>query len=73
MEIDFPDNGVCHVRQDRHAKYIIDSWPKKFKNTYKVSTPVGLDLFYRDSGTLLNEEKSETFHSVIAKGIFICT
>ena len=54
-------------------KDLIDSWPKKFKDTDKVSTPAALDLFDRGSGALLNKEKRETFHSVIAKGIFICT
>ena len=55
--------------QDSHVKYLIYSWPEKFKDTNKLSTPAALDLFDGGSGALLDKEKRETFHSVIAKGI----
>ena len=73
MKLDFPEDGVCHVRQDSHVPDFIDSWTEKFKETDKVSTPAALDLFERGSGALLSNEKREMFHSVIVKGIFICT
>ena len=71
--MDFSEDGVCHVRQDIHVQDLIDSWPEKFKATDKVSTPAALDLFDKGSGALLGKEKREIFHSVITKGIFICT
>ena len=61
------------MRQDRHVQDLIDSWPEKFKDMDKVATPSALDLFDKGSGALLTKDKREIFHSVIAKGIFVCT
>ena len=73
MELDFYEDDVCRVRHDSHVKDIIDSWPEKFKDTDKVPTSADLDLFEKCSRAFLEKEKRETFHSVIEKGIFICT
>ena len=31
MQLDFSEDGVCHVRQDSHVQDIIDSWPENLK------------------------------------------
>ena len=49
---------------------LIDSSPKKFKNTDKVATLAALDLFAKGNGALLEKDKREIFHSFVAKGIF---
>ena len=73
MKLNFLKDGVCHVMQEIHFKDLIDSWPEEFKDKDKVSTPTSLDLFEKVSGALLGKEKSEVFHSVTTKGIFMCT
>ena len=31
MQLDFSEDGVCHVRQDSHVQDMIDSWPENLK------------------------------------------
>ena len=51
----------------------MDAWPEKFTENDKVTTPAALDLFEKGEGVLLDKERRELFHSVIVKGIFVCT
>ena len=72
MVLDFGSPGECHVIQDDHLDDIISSWPEEFKENDKVITPASLNLLEKGEGRLLSNEKKEIFHSVIAKGLFVC-
>lgn len=71
MVLDFNSPGVCHVLQEDHVNDIVSSWPEKFKVDEKVLTPASLNLFEKGQGKLLSDVK-ESFHSVVAKALFIC-
>ena len=55
MELDFSKKGECHVRQKRHIKYLITSWPDLEDG--KSNTPSYNELFKRGKRKLLSEEK----------------
>ena len=57
MELEFLEDGVCHVRQDSHVQDIVDAWPEKFKENNKVTTPAALDLFEKGEVVLLDTER----------------
>ena len=71
MELDFSDNGICHVRQEGHIDEMIDEWPEKFENCAKVLTPASNSLYELGGGGLLSDEKAKIFHRVVAKGLFV--
>ena len=62
MELDFSEDGVCHVRQEEHIDEMINEWPEKFENCAKVLTPASNSLYELGGGGLLNDEKAKTFH-----------
>ena len=72
MALDFGDARVYHVLQEEHVNDIVSSWPEKFKDTNMILTPTSINLFEKGGGRLLNAEKKETFHSVVAKALFVC-
>ena len=70
MTFDFSKPGEVQVKQKDHVMDIVSSWPENLKGKTSL-TPASNDLFKRGHGRLLNKEEKETFHSVIAKGIFV--
>ena len=70
MTLDFTKPGEVHVRQKEHVEDIISTWPENLSDK-KSLTPASNDLFKKGHGRLLNDQERETFHSVVAKCIYI--
>ena len=37
-----------------------------------AATPPGADLFAEGTGALLEKSRAELFHTIVAKGLFVC-
>ena len=58
MVLDFSKDGVFHVLQKDHIKYIVSSWPEHFKDADVGLTPASLDLFEKGGSRVLSKSKS---------------
>ena len=68
---DFSEERILKLRMDEYVKRMLDDFSVKFSENDVVKTPGGNDLFERGKGKLLEKERNEEFHSVVAKGIFL--
>ena len=71
MLLDFSYPGKVKIRMDEYVEKMINEFPIKFGEDDKQETPAGNDLLDAGRGTLLNDERRETFHSFVAKGLFV--
>ena len=72
MKIDFKvEPGKCHIIQKDYVEEIVSAWPEEIKGKDTVLTPAANDLYKRGEGGLLNKEKKEIFHTVVAKCLFV--
>ena len=72
MELDFSDEGVCHVKQFGHVNAMIADSGKNIGNK-TAATSASNHLFDKGEGRLLSEVERESFHSTVAKGLYIST
>ena len=70
MELDFSEDGVCHVKQFGHVLEMISNYEVDIGE--KVApTPAFNHLFEKGEGRLLCDAERESFHSTVAKGLHI--
>ena len=72
MKLDFQkEPGKCHVMQQDYVKEIVSAWPEEIKDNDIALTPASNDLYKRGEGGLLSKERKETFHTIVAKCLFV--
>ena len=71
MILDFSVKGKLKIRMDDYVQNMLDEFPIKFDEKTKQATPAANDLLSAGTGNLLNKERRETFHSFVAKGLFL--
>ena len=71
MLLDFSYPGKVKIRMDEYVEKMINEFPIKFGEDDKQETPAGNDLLDAGRGSLLDNERRETFHSFVAKGLFV--
>jgi hypothetical protein len=70
MDIEFHDNGTVSVKMKEYIKEAIQDFGEDIVQS--VATPAKKDLFKTDeSSPLLSQHDSETFHSVVAKLLYV--
>jgi hypothetical protein len=71
MEITFNDDGTLSIRMEEYIAETLREFPDKLRKS--ASTPARADLQQIDSSSkLLNKERSEAFHSLVMKLMFLC-
>ena len=71
MEFDFTDIGAVKIDMKSYVLDMIKSFPEKV--TTKAATPAAVHLFQmREDATKLSEEKASIYHTITAKGLFLC-
>lgn len=70
MKLDFNEKGKLKVNMIDYVKGMIEEFPDKIENSLY---PWNDNLFkVDDKATKLSKEKRETFHTFVAKGLFVC-
>jgi hypothetical protein len=71
MMLDFTVDGKVKFRMDEYVERMIDEFPVKFDETVTQETPAANDLLEAGRGELLSDDLRETFHSYVARGLFL--
>ncbi|CAJ1946144.1 unnamed protein product [Cylindrotheca closterium] len=71
MTLDFSKRGKVKDRMDDYVNRMLNEFPVKFKENEGCKTPASNDLLSIGKGEKLDDEKRETFHTFIAKGLFL--
>ena len=72
MTLKFKENGTVEIWMEDHIKDFIEACPQIGKNPGVAPTPASKSLFNVDeTSKLLDEKDKESFHSCVAKGLFI--
>ena len=70
MKLDFTEKGNVKVNMVDYVKGMVNDFPVKVE---KSMYPWNENLFKVDEkSTKLSKEKQETFHTFVAKGLFLC-
>ena len=72
MKMDFTEKGKVKVDMSDYIESMVDDFPVEFKPEDIVDSPATEDLFTKDSSEQLGQEQAETFHTFVAKGLFVC-
>jgi hypothetical protein len=71
MIFDYSKKGQVEVDMKSYVKDMIESFPERMKTTDIALTAASNDLFEESKGKMLNKEKREIFHKIVAKGLFL--
>jgi len=72
MVFDFRTKGKFKIRMDDYIKRMLDDFNVKFKENDSQETPAGANLLEVGQGAPLDKTRHETFHSFVAKNLFLC-
>ena len=72
MELDFHTKGEVKIGMTKYVKKMLEDFPVKLKSKDVARTPAGDTLFQKGSGGPLDKTRSKIFHTMIAKGLFLC-
>jgi hypothetical protein len=72
MEIDFSEKGKVKIGMTKYVESMLEVFPKKIKSTDTAVTPASDDLFNEGQGKKLNEERTDAYHTMVAKALFLC-
>ena len=71
MLFDFSEKGKVRIGMQKYVQEMIEEFPTKIKSTDLSQTPANEQLFDIGNGKRLTKEKSEDFHTAVAKGLFL--
>ena len=71
MVLDYSVKGMITVDMSDYIKDMLEEFSVKFKDKEKVATPAANHLFVAGKGRRLDCNWAETFHMVVAKGLFV--
>ena len=72
MIFKYEDEGKVKVNMSSYIKNMLEDFPVKLKKSQTAATPVGEGLYNLGQGRKLSKEDAETFHTMVAKGLFVC-
>ena len=71
MMLDYSKKGCVSIDMKKYVEDMIDAFPEEITST--AATPAANHLFFvRDNAKKLNDEQASTFHTIVAKGLFLC-
>ena len=71
MTLDYSTNGKVKVDMTKYIKEMVKEFPIKLDKSDTVSTPSNENLFKQDNSKRLDSKRAETFHTFVAKGLFV--
>ena len=71
MTLDFSMKGAVKIRMDDYVSRMLEEFPVKFKAGESQETPAGTNLLEPGKGAPLDLQRKETFHSFVAKALFL--
>jgi hypothetical protein len=72
MEIDYTEKGKVIFGMINYVENMIRDFPEKLKSTDIAKMPAGDGLFNQGQGGKLPMEHAEAYHTMVAKGLFLC-
>ena len=74
MIFEYEDEGKVKVNMSSYVKNMLDDFPVKLKKsqTAATATPAGEGLYNLGQGRKLSKKDAEAFHTMVAKGLFVC-
>ena len=72
MTLDYTESGAIHIDMTKYVKEMINYFPIKLQQNHVASTPSNDKLFQNSNGKLLDLNRKEIFHTMAAKGLFLC-
>jgi hypothetical protein len=72
MELDYTEDGKVKFGMKKYVESMLNEFPTKFKKTDKAASPAGDSLFNEGQGEKLETGRAETYHTTVAKGLFLC-
>ena len=72
MTFDFSEKGIVKVDMIDYVEGMLDDFPDKFGPKNVSPTPAAENLFAAGDGPKLNSERSQDFHTFVAKALFAC-
>ncbi len=72
MTFDFSTKGKLSLDMIDNVESIVDDFPIKFKPTDTADTPAAENLFAAGDSPNLDKKHAQTFHTFVAKGLFVC-
>ncbi len=72
MELDYSEPGKVKIGMIKYVENMIRDFPVNLKKTDTAKTPAGDDLFNHGQGKKLPKERAEAYHTMVAKGLFLC-
>ena len=72
MDFDFETKGVVKIGMIKYVEDMINTFPEKI--TKEAATPAAPHLFKvrEDNVKQLSDDKADTYHTITAKGLFLC-
>ena len=72
MTIDFLTKGKVKFKMIDYVKKMLDEFPMNFKSSDMALSPASNTLFEVRNSKLLDKQAAETYHTFVAKGLFLC-
>ena len=73
MDLDFSEKGAVKIKMKRYVEEMVSKFPFPDEIKKAVASPASDFLFrVNEEGKKIDEERAQTFHNVVAKGLFLC-
>jgi hypothetical protein len=72
MEIDYSMKGKVKISMIEYVENMLKDFPEKIKSTDTAITPASDGLFNEGQGKKLNQERTDAYHTMVAKALFLC-
>jgi hypothetical protein len=72
MELDYTEDGIVKTGMIKYVENMLNEFPGKLRSTEKAPSPAGNSLFNQGQGKKLTTERTDAYHMMVAKGLFLC-
>ena len=72
MELDYSQKGKVKIGMTKYVEGMLEDFPEKIKSTDTAVTPASDGLFNHGQGKMLNEDRADAYHTMVAKALFLC-
>jgi hypothetical protein len=72
MELDYQKQGELKINMTKYVENMLNNFPVKLGKKDVAKTPAGDNLFNLGTGAKLDTKRLEIFHTLVAKGLFLC-
>ena len=72
MELEYTESGELIIGMVKYVEKMIETFPVKLLPKDTAMTPAGDNLFDEGQSKKLSQARAEEFHTMVAKGLFLC-